>query len=53
MRRNLSVEEERAWVAYRDEWVKFAKVRWPQVSAESWLAQLTRERITQLNDGGH
>lgn len=40
----------RAWIAYRDDWVAFAHLRWPQVSTESWLTLLTQERTTQLED---
>ncbi len=39
---------ERTWIIYRDAWVAFAKVRWPQVSADSWLTLLTQERTNQL-----
>jgi uncharacterized protein YecT (DUF1311 family) len=41
---------ERAWIAYRDDWVAFARLRWPQVSADSWLTLLTKERTDQLGD---
>jgi uncharacterized protein YecT (DUF1311 family) len=39
---------ERAWLVYRDAFVAFAKLRWPQVSGDSWLTFLTRERIARL-----
>jgi uncharacterized protein YecT (DUF1311 family) len=41
---------ERAWLVYRDAFVAFAKLRWPQVSADSWLTFLTRERIARLEN---
>jgi uncharacterized protein YecT (DUF1311 family) len=41
---------ERAWIAYRDDWVTFARLRWPQVSAESWLTLLAKERTEQLEN---
>jgi uncharacterized protein YecT (DUF1311 family) len=39
---------ERAWIAYRDAWVRFAQVRWPEVSSDSWLTFLTRERAERV-----
>jgi uncharacterized protein YecT (DUF1311 family) len=45
--RNL-LAAERAWLVYRDAFVAFAKLRWPQVSPDSWLTFLTRERIARL-----
>ncbi len=41
---------ERAWLKYRDAWIAFAKLRYPTVPAESWLALLTRDR-TSILDG--
>jgi len=41
-------DAERAWIGYRDAWVEFARVRWPQVTADSWMTWLTRERDGQL-----
>ncbi len=41
---------ERAWLVYRDAFVAFAEMRWPQVSADSWLTFLTRERIARLEN---
>jgi uncharacterized protein YecT (DUF1311 family) len=41
---------ERAWLKYRDAWVAFAKLRYPSVSAESWLTLLTDNRIRILKD---
>jgi len=40
---------ERAWIRYRDSWLSFAQVRWPQISADSWLTFLTRERTEHVN----
>jgi uncharacterized protein YecT (DUF1311 family) len=41
-------ETERAWLKFRDTFVEFAKLRWPQASADRWLTFLTRERIGRL-----
>jgi uncharacterized protein YecT (DUF1311 family) len=40
--------DERAWIAYRDAWLRFAEVRWPEVSRDSWLAFLSKERAGRL-----
>ena len=42
-------ETQRDWIRFRDSWVTFAGLRWPQVSAESWLTLLTRERTAQID----
>ncbi len=39
---------ERAWLVYRDAWVEFAKVHYPQTSADAWLTLLTRNRYWSL-----
>ncbi len=39
---------ERAWLAYRDAWVAFAKVHYPRTSSSSWLTLLTRNRYWSL-----
>jgi uncharacterized protein YecT (DUF1311 family) len=36
---------QRAWLRYRDAWVAFGQLKYPSVTAESWKAWLTRERI--------
>jgi uncharacterized protein YecT (DUF1311 family) len=41
---------ERAWLKYRDAWLAFAKLRYPDVVSESWLALLTNDR-TSILDG--
>lgn len=41
---------ERAWLPYRDAWVAFATVKYPQVSADGLRAVLTRRRIGELED---
>lgn len=49
-----SIEEfrqtERAWLRYRDAWVTFGPMRWPQINAVSWRTYLTRQRTRQLQD---
>jgi uncharacterized protein YecT (DUF1311 family) len=42
------VRAERAWLTYRDAWVAYGRIRWPQVSADSWRTMVTRERIDML-----
>jgi uncharacterized protein YecT (DUF1311 family) len=44
------VHAERVWLAYRDAWVAYGHLRWPQVSADSWRTPLTRERTDMLID---
>ena len=41
---------EQAWLRYRDAWIVFAKLRYPSVSAGSWLTLLTNDRIAILKD---
>lgn len=46
--KDFLVNAERDWIVYRDAFVEFAKLRWPQVPADSWLAFLTEERTRRL-----
>jgi len=39
---------ERAWISYRDEWVRFAQARYPAVRPEAIRTWLTRQRTDQL-----
>lgn len=41
-------DTERAWIRYRDAWVVFGRLRWPQVTSSSWLTYLTVQRTKQL-----
>ncbi len=41
-------DTERAWLKYREAWVAFGALRWPQVSAVSWRTWLTRQRTAEL-----
>lgn len=41
---------QRAWLQYRDAWVAFGKVKYPQVSADSWKTWQTDKRIEMLQD---
>ena len=43
---------QRLWIKYRDAWVQFGSVKYPQVSPDSWKTWLTNERIKQLNSLG-
>ncbi len=39
---------QRAWLAYREAWVAFGKVKYPKVPANAWRAFFTRKRIAML-----
>lgn len=41
---------QKAWLQYRDAWVKFGAIRYPHVTVVSWKTWLTRERIKQLQN---
>jgi uncharacterized protein YecT (DUF1311 family) len=41
-------DSERAWLRYRDAWLTFAKIRYPQIPAEAWLTVLSRQRTEWL-----
>jgi len=41
---------ERAWIAYRDAFVRFAAARWPAVPAEAVKTKLTRDRTALLKE---
>lgn len=41
---------QRAWLRYRDAWSAFAAVKYPQVSVASVQADLTRQRIREVQD---
>lgn len=43
-------DAERAWLTYRDAWVVFAKLRYPNVPPETWLVLLSNDR-TSILDG--
>jgi uncharacterized protein YecT (DUF1311 family) len=40
---------DRAWLAYRDAWVRFGHLRWPSVPADQWRAWQTQEWISLLS----
>jgi uncharacterized protein YecT (DUF1311 family) len=42
------VATQRVWLAYRDEWVAFGKVRYPAVADYAWKAYFTRKRTEML-----
>jgi hypothetical protein len=42
-------EAQRAWTAYRDAWVRFARTRYPSVSADSWRTWLAEQRLGMLD----
>jgi hypothetical protein len=46
----LTRSMERAWIRYRDAWVAYARLRWPQVSEASWRAYLTEQRVKMGGD---
>jgi uncharacterized protein YecT (DUF1311 family) len=37
------------WLKYRDEWVKFAKIKYPEISSDVFNTFVTEQRIKQLN----
>jgi len=39
-----------AWIKFRDAWVEFGKVKYPDVSADAWRTDLTRERTEDLKE---
>ena len=39
---------QRSWLAYRDAWVAFGKVRYPSVAPHSWKTYFTRKRVAML-----
>jgi hypothetical protein len=39
---------QRAWLRYREVWVKFGAVKYPSVTSDSWRTWLTLERIKML-----
>lgn len=41
---------QKAWLLYRDAWIKFGLLHYPQVSSDSLSAWLTRERLAQLEE---
>jgi uncharacterized protein YecT (DUF1311 family) len=41
---------QRSWLAYREAWVAFGKVKYPAVAPNAWRAWLTRKRIAMLED---
>jgi uncharacterized protein YecT (DUF1311 family) len=41
-------ERQREWIRYRDAWLTFVKLRWPQDPPDAWLTYLTRQRTAQL-----
>ena len=40
---------ERAWLKYRDSWLVFARLRYPNVSDQAWLLLLTKDRTSVLD----
>jgi uncharacterized protein YecT (DUF1311 family) len=41
---------QRAWLRYREAWVKFGHVKYPSVTPESWRTWLMQERVEILKD---
>lgn len=42
-------QTQQLWLAYRDAWVKFGKVKYQRVSADSWRTWITQERLVMLS----
>jgi len=43
------IQSERAWLAYREAWVAYGRLRWPSVPPDSWRTWLTLERLEMFN----
>jgi formylmethanofuran dehydrogenase subunit E/uncharacterized protein YecT (DUF1311 family) len=41
---------QRAWLSYREAWVKFGQVKYPEVTPDSWRTWLTQDRVKMLKD---
>lgn len=41
-------QTQRAWLAYRDAWVDFGRVKYPSVPASAWQAWATQQRTAML-----
>jgi uncharacterized protein YecT (DUF1311 family) len=41
---------QKAWLRYCNAWIKFAAIRYPNVSVDSWKTWLDKSRIEQLRD---
>jgi uncharacterized protein YecT (DUF1311 family) len=39
---------QRDWIRYRDSWLTYAALRWPQVTPESWLTLFSRARTVEI-----
>ena len=44
------LQAQRSWLAYRDEWVRFGKVRYPAVADFAWEGYFTRKRTGMLRE---
>lgn len=42
------LQVQRRWLAYRDAWVEFGKLRYPAAAPDAWRAHFTEERIKLL-----
>lgn len=42
-------ETQRAWLKYRDAWVRFARVRYPKLDPMALTGYLTKQRVDQLH----
>ena len=41
---------QRAWLRYREAWVKFGHLKYPSVTPESWRTWLTQDRVEDLKN---
>lgn len=41
---------QQAWLAYRDDWVRFGSTKYPSVPAYAWKAYFTKKRIGMLKE---
>jgi uncharacterized protein YecT (DUF1311 family) len=44
------LQAQRSWLAYREAWVAYGKLRWPNVSPDSWRTLFTLERTDMLQN---
>lgn len=48
--KNNIKKTERTWIKYRDSWLKFGRLKCPEVSEDTWKTLITKERIEQLKE---
>ena len=41
-------DTQRLWIRFRDAWMTFALLRWPEIPSNSWMTYLTQQRTRQI-----